>query len=98
VRDRPPAYDPGMDADFPTDLIPPKDAARLLGYDLRTVYRYVGRGQLRAWKLPGGRVRVSRADVLALLAPVRAERPAPAVAHTAAHHEAVRRLREAGLM
>lgn len=54
----------------PTDLITAAKAAEILAVHQATVYRLIRSGRLRAWKRLGGRVRVSRADVEALLLPV----------------------------
>ncbi len=56
-------------------LIPPSDApdystldvARLLGLAVRSVQLMVDRGELEAWRTPGGHRRISRASVEALL-------------------------------
>lgn len=55
---------------IPNDLITAKAASNVLAVHVGTVYRLVRSGKLRAWKRIGGRVRVSRADVEALLVPV----------------------------
>lgn len=56
--------------DIPADLLGPRAAARLLGCHLSTLYRMIHDGRLRAWRLGGTHLRVSRADALALLEPV----------------------------
>jgi predicted DNA-binding transcriptional regulator AlpA len=53
----------------PADLIVPKRAARSLGVSVSSVYRYVSRGLLRGF-LTGSLLRVSEANVNALLVPV----------------------------
>lgn len=52
------------------------DAARLLGLAVRSVQLMVDRGELEAWKTPGGHRRISRTSVEAVLA--RRGQPAPA--------------------
>lgn len=59
-----------MPAPIPSDLVSPQTAATLLGVHLATVYRLIRSGRLRAWRRVGGRLRVSRAEVLGLLVPV----------------------------
>ena len=50
----------------PNDLITTTAACHLLGgIHLRSLYRWIHHGRLRSWKVVG-RVRVSRAEVLAL--------------------------------
>lgn len=49
------------------DWISTGEAARLLGVHRTTVVDYINRGLLPAKRLPTGRFRVRRADVLALL-------------------------------
>jgi excisionase family DNA binding protein len=44
------------------------EAARLLGLAVRSVQLMVDRGELEAWKTPGGHRRISRASLQALLA------------------------------
>ncbi len=51
---------------IPTDLLTPRQAGALLGVDGATVRRWIKAGKLPGFKLVG-RVRVSKADVLALL-------------------------------
>ena len=46
----------------PYDPIAPAAAAELLGCAARSIYRYVGQGRLRAWRV-GGRLVLSEADV-----------------------------------
>ncbi|MFT7772757.1 excisionase family DNA-binding protein [Roseateles sp.] len=72
-------------------LVPPADAsdystldvARLLGLAVRSVQLMVDRGELEAWRTPGGHRRISRASVEAALAgrgqpgAGRQEEPAP---------------------
>jgi excisionase family DNA binding protein len=43
------------------------EAASILRVSRRTIERYIGAGSLRSTKLPGGLVRLSRAEVDALL-------------------------------
>lgn len=49
------------------ELLTPKDVAMLLKTSQRTIYRYIGRGELAARRLPGGGIRILRADAEALL-------------------------------
>ncbi|NCT84550.1 MAG: response regulator [Comamonadaceae bacterium] len=53
------------------------EVARMLGMAVRSVQLMVDRGELEAWKTPGGHRRISRASVDALLAR-RGSAPAPA--------------------
>ncbi len=46
-----------------TDLCSTQDAARLLGMAVRSVQAMADRGELQAWKTPGGHRRISRASV-----------------------------------
>lgn len=61
---------PTPDTRPPTDLITVGKAAEVLAVHPATVYRLVRSGRLRAWRRLGGRIRVSRGDVQALLEPV----------------------------
>ncbi len=54
---------------YPADPISLKDAAKLLGVHQGMIYRLIKQGDLRAWTLPGGHKRVSRAEVLAFPEP-----------------------------
>lgn len=45
------------------DLCSTQDAARLLGMAVRSVQAMADRGELQAWKTPGGHRRISRASV-----------------------------------
>jgi len=54
------------------------EAARLLGMAVRSVQSMVDRGELRAWKTPGGHRRISRVSVDHWLAARTAQRPSPA--------------------
>lgn len=58
---------------LPEDTITAKVAARLVGVHVSAVYRWVMSGRLRAWRV-GGRLRLSRADVLAVIQAVQARR------------------------
>jgi hypothetical protein len=49
------------------DLLTPKDGAKLIHCHPITLRRYRAQGILAAFRLPGGRVRYKRADLLALL-------------------------------
>lgn len=59
----------------PPDLIALKEAARLLDVRASTIDVLIRKGSLRCWRLPSGRRRVSRADVLALPKPDTNEPP-----------------------
>ncbi len=56
------------------------EAARLLGMAVRSVQLMVDRGELRAWKTPGGHRRISREAVIERLATRRASQAAVVVA------------------
>ncbi len=58
-----------LNHDVPGDPIDLTKAAGLVRRDTRTLYRWIDRGLLRAWKL-GGRVVVDRAELLAMFRPV----------------------------
>ncbi len=59
---------------IPDDLIDTREAAKVAGcVHLSTLHRWIKSGKLRAWKRAGSRFRVSRQDVLDLLAPVELE-------------------------
>lgn len=89
--------------DAPDDLLTPKQARRIASVCLKSVYRWIRRGLLPAYRRAGTRYLVSEADVRALLRPV--ETPAPAAATPAAlsaaasrrHRQAVANLRRMGL-
>lgn len=51
----------------PDDWLSVTDAAAVLSVSRRTVYRYIELGHLPKRYLPGNRLRLARADVLALL-------------------------------
>lgn len=56
---------------IPNDLIRPGTAAEVLGVAVATIYKYIDRGLLPAWRRRGSRyLQVSRADVEAMLEPV----------------------------
>jgi excisionase family DNA binding protein len=57
------------------NLMTPAEVAKLLRVSLRSVYRWVNRGQLAAQHLPGGGLRIEREDALAMLTPAGQERP-----------------------
>ena len=52
---------------FPTDLITPKQASRILRVHLSTIYRFVMTKRLPAWKRAGNRYMVRRSDVEGLM-------------------------------
>jgi excisionase family DNA binding protein len=56
----------------PDDWLSVTAAAQLLNISRRTIYRYIELGHLPKRQLPGNRVRLARADVLALLKEPRA--------------------------
>jgi excisionase family DNA binding protein len=60
------------------------DVARRLGMAVRSVQLMVDRGELEAWKTPGGHRRISRASVDRWLAARQSGAPAPAPASPAA--------------
>jgi excisionase family DNA binding protein len=60
---------------IPADLISPREAAKLLSTSESTIRRWC-RGKLPAFKV-GGRLRVSRADVMAMFR--RVETPGPTI-------------------
>ena len=53
------------------------EAARLLGMSVRSVQLMVDRGELQAWKTPGGHRRIARASLEHLRAAVRKTSPPP---------------------
>jgi excisionase family DNA binding protein len=55
-----------MNAEIPTDLISPREAAKLLRTGVSTVYRFIQDRRLRSWKRAHTRYLVSRREVLAL--------------------------------
>lgn len=73
---------------LPADPIGVPDAARLLGRRAGFLYRRVSLGKLRAWRVGGTAIVLSRADVLALI-----EVSGPEVSR---HERAMRQLREMG--
>jgi len=46
-----------------------REVAEYLRYRVETVRRFIGKGKLRAWRTPGGHMRVLREDVEAWLRP-----------------------------
>lgn len=64
---------------IPDDLISPDAAAQLLGLGVATVYRWLNRGKLAGWRVGYRKLRVSRADVLGMVKPVRRAVESPAV-------------------
>lgn len=92
---------------LPSDLITPTEATTVLPkldgrkVSVRSVYRWIENGHLPFWRLAGGRILIRRADVLALIragGARRAPRLRPAASQTAEHAEAVRSLREQGIV
>lgn len=49
------------------------DAAVILGVSTKTIWRYIDKGHLGAGTLPGGAVRLSRAQVLGCIKPLARE-------------------------
>ena len=47
----------------PDDLVTTVEAARMLGLAVRSVQQMVDRGELQAWKTPGGHRRIARGSV-----------------------------------
>jgi excisionase family DNA binding protein len=60
-----------MPAELPTDLVPLSRAATHLHVNRATVWRWVRKGQLRAWRRAGSVYLVSLADIKEMLQPVR---------------------------
>jgi excisionase family DNA binding protein len=58
-------------AELPADLVTPRDVARLLKVHVSTVYRWIFDGKLASYRRAGCRYLVRRADVRAVLEPVR---------------------------
>lgn len=54
----------------PPDLLPPSEAAELLGISSETLRRWAEDGKIRHVKLPSGRRLFYRADIEDLLTPV----------------------------
>ena len=95
------ALSPGYEAEsmsLPTDLISPKQAARVLRAHVASVYRWIATGRLRSFKRAGTRHLVSRGDVESLLVE---EMPSPRLETSAdvarRRKEAIDRLRANGL-
>lgn len=64
------------DTERPEDLVTVAEAAKLLKVSRQSIAIYMKSGRLRAFRLsdnPKGRVRLSKADVLALLTPYQTE-------------------------
>jgi len=64
-----------VETQTPEDIITVAEAAKLLKVSRQSIAIYMKSGRLRAFRLsdnPKGRVRLSRADVLALLVPYQA--------------------------
>ena len=59
---------------IPNDLITPTEAAEQLGTSAATIRRWCMRGTLPAFKV-GGRLRISRADVMAMVRRVETDGP-----------------------
>jgi len=53
---------PATESDIPDDFTT-LEAARLLGMSVRSVQLMVDRGELEAWKTPGGHRRIARASI-----------------------------------
>lgn len=70
IRTPPPA---GADAEHCSTM----DAARLLGMAVRSVQLMVDRGELQAWKTPGGHRRISRRSIDEVIASRGGAAPAP---------------------
>lgn len=83
----------------PEDLISTRRAAQILGRSVATVRRYARAGKLRGWKVAGGQLAVSEAEVRALLVPKTPWLEAPAKAEPPGQRERVlERLRRAGVV
>lgn len=55
-------------------VVSPREAASLLGVQVVTVYRWIQLGQLPAYRLPSGYIRIRETDLQAFLTPVGAKR------------------------
>jgi len=44
-------------------FLKPREAAKMLGVSRHTVYAWIRKGKLKAYKTPGGRMMVSREEV-----------------------------------
>lgn len=85
--------------ELPDDAIDAVRAAQLLQGSRSLVYRMIEDGRLRAWKIAGTRMRVSEAEVKALIAPVEprhVEGPRTAAQAESAGRSALARLRARG--
>jgi excisionase family DNA binding protein len=58
--------DSNVSAALPTDLIHPAQGAKILGISGPTLWGWIRSGKLRAWRLEGARMGVSKADVEAI--------------------------------
>lgn len=52
---------------LPSDLIEPKEAAKLIRRHISCIYRLIARGRLKAYKIAGARYVLSKADVAKLI-------------------------------
>ena len=78
---------PDRESNAMTDTCTTREVAQLLGMAVRSVQMMVDRGELEAWKTPGGHRRISRVSVDRwrtqrgmVLAPAAADPPVPAAA------------------
>lgn len=80
----------------------PGEAAKLLGVDRATLYRWANAGKVAFFRLPSGALRFRREDVLALLKPGKPRHPVPVVESKAAaiarRRETITTLKEFGLL
>jgi excisionase family DNA binding protein len=60
---------------IPSDLIVPRQAARLVDVHVSAIYRWLRSGKLAGYTKAGSRYWVSRADVERMLQPVRPRPP-----------------------
>ena len=60
---------------LPNDLITPKQAAKLVGVGVSSIYRWIQDGTLRAWQVAGSHYRVSKAEALGLVREVQVGEP-----------------------
>lgn len=82
---------------IPTDLLTPREAARLVKAHLSTVHRWIHTGKLRAYRRGPHRYLVSQADLEALLRPVTDILPPSPAAQNRAHEAAIAQLRAMGV-
>ncbi len=79
------------------DLITVREAARLVRTHVSCVYRWIGRGQLPAWRRGPYRLLVRKGDVLRMLEPVGAVKPVEPKVDLSEVEAAKERLRKLGV-